>query len=632
MNMKIAMCAAVLVLAGWARAEVVVALDASAQVTGNDFTTHYGGGVSNFANVAFGLAGGGFPAITNGQVKGVTTYNAPDVYAVNSRSEFTGNFGVANSGGSGWRIRLNNGVTDGGRFFSDNLFAVSNVYFDAANDTLDIGALFVSDMAAVSAGRVRFVVRDGGSFYISEASGNFQSGALDGNLSTNFSIKALSASWFNYDPTVAPGSNGIADVGAAATPGFSNIDFIGFHMEVTTAANGTIGAHNGCNFGVRQFTAQGIVAGVADPWQKLEYWDFDADAAGKSFGTNWVNSGSLNSEWNFSGPDTISTDGAGSLMVSNHEGQVFRKLPKTGTANADAGSDIYAVPFTSGVYRLEMDLSSWDLPDGADSGNLEFQAVSAGSPVALIRLRVNTAGNAAWMQLMGKEGGAAKYNTYGQGTGSTNSAAGLAAAIEFDFDNHTIEYLLDGVSKKTATNFNEVGFDQLIFTTDANWSTNNLVAINSMGISKYAPPASTNTTPTSLWNDWIGSYPGVGANSNQLDHGDSDRLDNLTEYAYGGDPSDGGSQGNAPLQSQVTAGGTNYIEYVYFERTDAPARGLSSQLTVGTDLVVTNWADGSGYQTGSGASGISGFNAVTNRIPTEPEARQFIRLQIEFTP
>jgi hypothetical protein len=61
-------------------------------------------------------------------------------------------------------------------------------------------------------------------------------------------------------------------------------------------------------------------------------------------------------------------------------------------------------------------------------------------------------------------------------------------------------------------------------------------------------------------------------------------------------------------------------------------RGLDSMLTVGTDLVNTNWADGSGYEVGSGASGISGFNAVTNRIPTDAEVKQFIQLQIEFTP
>ena len=522
---------------------------------------------------------------------------------------------------------------EAGRFFADNLFAVNHNSFDANNDTLDVAELFVSDMAAVSNGTVRFVVRDGGTFYISESAGNFQSGALDGNLTTNFTVEALSASWFAYDPTVNPSTNGIADIGAAAFPAFTDIDFVGFHLELTTAANGTIAAHNGCNFGVRRFTAQGIDTSAVDPWNKLEYWDFDADAAGKAFGTNWVNSGTLDSQWNYGGPGTIATDGAGSLVVSNHNGQVFRKLPKAGTVNADPGSDVYAAPHTSGVYRLEMDLSAWDLPDGINSGYLEFRAVSGGSAVALIRLRVNPGGDAAWIQLMGREAGSAKYNTYGQGTGSTNKTTATAAAIEFDLDTDTIEYFIDGVSQKAATNFYEVGFDQIIFTTDSNWSTNNTVIIDSMGISKYVEPAATNT-PTSLWNSWIALYPGVGASSNLLDHGDSDGLDNLTEYAYGGDPSDGGSLGNAPSQAQVADGGTNYIEYIYFERDDAGDRGLAYLLITDTDLVNAPGWTNAHYEVRdtNTSTGIPGFNAVTNWIPTDVEDQQFIRLQIEFTP
>ncbi|VGO17488.1 hypothetical protein PDESU_06084 [Pontiella desulfatans] len=369
-----------------------------------------------------------------------------------------------------------------------------------------------------------------------------------------------------------------------------------------------------------------------DPWSKLEYWDFEADAANKSFGTNWVNSGSLGSEWTFGGPDTITTDGAGSLIVSNHSGEVFRKLPKAGTANANPTNDAYATAFTTGKYRLEMNFASWDLPEGADSGNLELQALSGTNAVALIRLRVNDAGNATWMQLMGVESGAQKFNTYGLGTASTNRTTPATAVIEFDFDNDTIEYFLNGELKKSTNVFNEAGFDQLVFTTDANWSSNNVVVIESMGLSTFIDPNATNDTPTSLWSEWIALYPGVGASSNLLDNGDSDDLDNLTEYAYGGDPSDGGDQGNVPVQSQVAAGGTNYLEYIYYERTDADDRGLASILEVGTDLVITNWADGSGYETASGASGVTGFNAITNRIPTDTEAQQFIRLQIEFTP
>jgi len=171
------------------------------------------------------------------------------------------------------------------------------------------------------------------------------------------------------------------------------------------------------------------------------------------------------------------------------------------------------------------------------------------------------------------------------------------------------------------------------------WQTDATVATNT-GTRYYAKLAVTafsagaskiDFTPTSLWVDWSGGFA-LGANSNLLDHADSDDLDNLTEYAWGGDPTDGNSQGNVPVQSQVDMGGTNYMEYIYFERDDAATRGLSSILEVGTDLVFTNWVDGSSYEIGSGASGVTGFNAVTNRVPIDAEAKKFIRLQIEFTP
>ncbi|VGO22133.1 carbohydrate binding domain-containing protein [Pontiella sulfatireligans] len=145
-------------------------------------------------------------------------------------------------------------------------------------------------------------------------------------------------------------------------------------------------------------------------------------------------------------------------------------------------------------------------------------------------------------------------------------------------------------------------------------------------------PMNSEATPVSMWDQWIAEYPGLGGTTNFGDHADNDLLANLAEYALGGSPVDGDDQGNTPVQSQMEDSGTNYIEFVYFERDDAVERGLTTILDVGTDLVNTNWADGSAYKVGSGTSGITNFNAVTNWIPTDEEDQQFIRLQIEFTP
>ena len=141
------------------------------------------------------------------------------------------------------------------------------------------------------------------------------------------------------------------------------------------------------------------------------------------------------------------------------------------------------------------------------------------------------------------------------------------------------------------------------------------------------------SAPLEFWNQWLNNYlVGMGSDINLQDDADGDRLVNLAEYAFGGDPSDSNDQGNTPIQSQVTDGGTDYIEYVYFERDDAATRGLNSMLTVTTDLVSPNWADGSDYEVGRGPSVVPGYNAVTNRIPTDVEDRQFIRVEIELAP
>jgi O-glycosyl hydrolase len=138
--------------------------------------------------------------------------------------------------------------------------------------------------------------------------------------------------------------------------------------------------------------------------------------------------------------------------------------------------------------------------------------------------------------------------------------------------------------------------------------------------------------PIALYDQWIAGYPGVGGSSNVLDHGDSYTLDNLSEYAWGGDPSDGSDRGREPQQALAAAGGTNFIEYVYYEREDAASRGLKSILTVATDLVAADWTDGTPYEIGRGAAGTAGYNAVTNRIPADGKDEQFIRLQIRFSP
>jgi hypothetical protein len=135
-----------------------------------------------------------------------------------------------------------------------------------------------------------------------------------------------------------------------------------------------------------------------------------------------------------------------------------------------------------------------------------------------------------------------------------------------------------------------------------------------------------------LYTEWIAAYD-VGDQTAMDDDFDGDQLDNLLEYAWGGDPSDGASQGNVPEGGDLSnVGGTNYISYIYYERDDAATRGLTSIFEVGTSLIYTNWADATGYETGRGPAAAAGFTAITNQIPIDAENERFLHLQIEFAP
>lgn len=135
-------------------------------------------------------------------------------------------------------------------------------------------------------------------------------------------------------------------------------------------------------------------------------------------------------------------------------------------------------------------------------------------------------------------------------------------------------------------------------------------------------------SPTEAYSFWIAGY-GV-SNSDMTADPDGDQYDNLLEYAFGGNPADEGDQGNAPVTSMMDEAGTNWFYYVHYEHADKGLRGLDYSVAAGTDLVSTNWSGAAVDFVGSGA-GPAGFNSITNRIPTDTEGKQFIKLDVDFT-
>lgn len=244
--------------------------NAALGMAGNQWANNFGGGGT------LGYAQGRItssPSFATGTENNGATWNGPDLYVAWSKSGNTGNFGIASNGSAGFRTRLNKGVTGSSKFTVTFSFAVDSTEFSAANDTLTVNG-FVGAVDAITSGYIRYVVKSGGSYYISEQ-GDEIVGSLTGTSNQAFTqtAEALDLTWYEYWPYSNPDGSGASfqeqvDPGArgviesvisvdSVTPSFTNVTQIGFNLSSV----GKAGSVNGANFGIRSFTA---TAGVDD--------------------------------------------------------------------------------------------------------------------------------------------------------------------------------------------------------------------------------------------------------------------------------------------------------------------------------------------------------------------------------
>lgn len=286
----------------------------------------------------------------------------------------------------------------------------------------------------------------------------------------------------------------------------------------------------------------------------------------------------------------------------------------------------WSAPVTStGTVDVTMTLTEAD--DTLVYGSVNAYVVRSASGV------VNILGTASAGSTTNAPSGSIYTNIYDFGT-STTGLFVEAASSYMDDDNGinsaNPDYVVDqqdGVQRKVG----HAEFSGVSSITNIWSGTTNRQAVV-LGIAFAAGDAAPGVTPTSQYEDFLAGGVDVGSTNGLQDDADNDLLDNLTEYAFGGDAGDPANQGNTPILSQVNDAGTNYLEYIYFERDDAADRGLTSILEVGPDLLVnTNWTTAGIEVVGSGPSSEAGYIAVTNRIPMD-NATEFLNLRIQFTP
>ncbi len=130
-----------------------------------------------------------------------------------------------------------------------------------------------------------------------------------------------------------------------------------------------------------------------------------------------------------------------------------------------------------------------------------------------------------------------------------------------------------------------------------------------------------------FYEEWSADFKLSGSNALFSANPDGDVLDNLGEYAMGGNPTNGSDRGHVPTFETFGESGTNWFEYVYARRRDAAARGLEYTVEATSNLVSAAWSTNNITETGAGSLD-SDFESVTNQIPLD--AQGFMRLMIEF--
>lgn len=131
------------------------------------------------------------------------------------------------------------------------------------------------------------------------------------------------------------------------------------------------------------------------------------------------------------------------------------------------------------------------------------------------------------------------------------------------------------------------------------------------------------------YNEWSSAYALVSDNSEYLYDADGDGLNNLMEYALGGNPTSAVEASSImPEIGAVNSAGTNVVEFIYRRRTDAAARGVEYIVETTTNLVSSSWST-NGYMELPAVPVESEFESVTNRMDAVYRNAGFVRIRVE---
>ncbi len=110
---------------------------------------------------------------------------------------------------------------------------------------------------------------------------------------------------------------------------------------------------------------------------------------------------------------------------------------------------------------------------------------------------------------------------------------------------------------------------------------------------------------------------------------DSDPLNNLGEFAFGGNPTDGNDRGHIPTLELLEGSGADGVEFTYMRRRSAAEHGLIYKLESSTNLRPSDWETKAAVAVLAVDTINSDFETVANRIEFPSKGSEFFRVRVE---
>lgn len=126
------------------------------------------------------------------------------------------------------------------------------------------------------------------------------------------------------------------------------------------------------------------------------------------------------------------------------------------------------------------------------------------------------------------------------------------------------------------------------------------------------------------YQEWLDLYPELGSSTNYMDDVEPDGMNNLLEYALGGNPTAADATQYLPVYNFDE--GAGYLNYIYNRRVNADDLGLTYDVVSGADLGA---GLGAPTEEAGSTAGESGFDVVTNRVSVAAAPVAFMQLNVE---